>query len=120
MILYQDTLTSGKHWSMRMRRGTSLRLIDKTGGANVGMLFYNPENLLERYNAPDTLKCQHTFKLTQGHCLYSDMARVFCAITDDTLGWHDTLSGNSNAQSVEKNGANATTKTNVIISSKMA
>lgn len=102
MILYQDTLTSGKHWSMRMRRGTSLRLIDKTGGANVGMLFYNPENLLERYNAPDTLKCQHTFKLTQGHCLYSDMARVFCAITDDTLGWHDTLSGNSNAQSVEK------------------
>ncbi|MEI8641809.1 DUF1989 domain-containing protein [Pseudoalteromonas sp. Hal099] len=48
------------------------------------------------------------------------MARVFCAITDDTLGWHDTLSGNSNAQSVEKNGASATTKTNVITSSKMA
>ncbi|MEI8617230.1 DUF1989 domain-containing protein [Pseudoalteromonas sp. B193] len=103
MILYQDTLTSGKHWSMRMRRGTSLRLIDKTGGANVGMLFYNPK-IYSSYNAPDTLKCQHTFKLTQGHCLYSDMARVFCAITDDTLGWHDTLSGNSNAQSVEKMG----------------
>ncbi|XQF90761.1 DUF1989 domain-containing protein [Pseudoalteromonas espejiana] len=120
MILYQDTLTSGKHWSMRMRRGTSLRLIDKTGGANVGMLFYNPENLLERYNAPDTLKCQHTFKLTQGHCLYSDMARVFCAITDDSLGWHETLSGNSNARSVEKNGVSATTKVSVIILSKMA
>lgn len=102
MILYKDTLTSGKHWSLRMRRGTSLRLIDKTGGANLGVLFYNSENLLERYNAPDTLKCQHTFKLTQGHCLYSDMGRIFCAITEDSFGWHDTVCGNTNAAMVEK------------------
>ncbi|MCU4675204.1 urea carboxylase-associated family protein [Catenovulum sp. 2E275] len=102
MILYKDTLPSGKHWSMKMRRGTSLRLIDKTGGANVGVLFYNPESLLERYNAPDTLKCQHTFKLTKGHCLYSDMGRIFCAITDDSFGWHDTVCGNSNAAMVAK------------------
>ncbi|EWH09054.1 urea carboxylase-associated protein 2 [Catenovulum agarivorans DS-2] len=100
MILYKDSLPSGKHWSMKMRRGTSLRLIDKTGGANVGVLFYNPDNLLERYNAPDTLKCQHTFKLTKGHCLYSDMGRIFCAITDDSFGWHDTVCGNSNAAMV--------------------
>ncbi|WP_143871588.1 urea amidolyase associated protein UAAP1 [Catenovulum sediminis] len=102
MILYQDTLPAGKHWSMRMRRGTSLRLIDKTGSANIGVLFYNPENLLERYNAPDTLKCQHTLKLTKGHCLYSDMGRIFCAITEDSFGWHDTISGNSNKTLVEK------------------
>lgn len=102
MILYKDTLSGGKHWSMRMRRGTSLKLIDVSGGANVGMLFYNPENLLERYNAPDTLKCQHTFKLTKGHCLYSDMARIFCSIVDDSFGWHDTLCGNSNAKSITK------------------
>lgn len=100
MILYTDTLPGGKHWSMRMRRGTSLRLTDLEGGANLGMLFYNPENLLERYNAPDTLKCQHTFKLTRGHCLYSDMGRIFCSITEDTFGWHDTLSGNLHAKHV--------------------
>lgn len=102
MILYKDTLPGGKHWSMRMRRGTSLKLIDVSGGANVGMLFYNPENLLERYNAPDTLKCQHTFKLTKGHCLYSDMGRIFCSIVDDSFGWHDTLCGNSHAKSIAK------------------
>jgi urea carboxylase-associated protein 2 len=101
-ILYKDTLPGGKHWSMRMRRGTSLKLIDIEGGANVGMLFYNPENLLEKYNAPDSLKCQHTFKLTKGHCLYSDMGRIFCSITDDTLGWHDTVCGNSNQNLVEE------------------
>ncbi|WP_111977606.1 urea amidolyase associated protein UAAP1 [Algibacillus agarilyticus] len=101
-ILYSDRLAGGKHWSMRMRRGTSLRLIDVEGGANVGVLFYNPENLLERYNAPDTLKCQHTYKLTKGHCLYSDMGRIFCSITDDSFGWHDTLCGNSFAKQVAR------------------
>ena len=101
-VLYRDILPGGKHWSMRMRRGTSLKLIDIEGGANLSMLFYNPENLLERYNAPDTLKCQHTFKLTKGHCLYSDMGRIFCSIVDDSLGWHDTVCGNSNRKLVEQ------------------
>lgn len=99
-ILYEDTLPGGCHWSMIMKRGTILRLIDVEGGANVGMLFYNPVNLLERYNAPDTLKCQHTFKLTKGHCLYSDMGRIFCSIIEDTSGWHDTVCGNTHRQLV--------------------
>lgn len=93
-VLYEDTIPGGKHWSFTLRRGTVLRLIDVEGGANVGMLFHNPQNPLERYNAPDTLKCQHTFKLTAGHCLYSDMGRIFCSIVEDTAGWHDTVCGN--------------------------
>lgn len=92
--LYRDRIEGGCHWSFRVKRGKTLRLIDELGGANVGMLFYNPSNYLERYNAPDTLKCQHTFKLTKGHCLYSDMGRIFCSITEDTVGWHDTIAGN--------------------------
>lgn len=68
----------------------------------MGMLFYNPENLLERYNAPDTLKCQHTFKLTRGHCLYSDMGRIFCSIIEDSVGAHETVCGNANSQSVQR------------------
>jgi urea carboxylase-associated protein 2 len=77
-----------------------MRITDIEGGANVGMLFYNPEDLLERYNAPDTLKCQHTFKLTAGNCLYSDMGRIFCSIVEDSLGWHDTVCGTSNRAGV--------------------
>ena len=90
-----DTLPGGKHWSMVMWRNSRLKLTDVEGGANVGMLFYNPLNLLERYNAPDTLKCQHTFKLTAGHCLYSDMGRIFCSVVADSFGWHDTVCGNT-------------------------
>jgi len=93
-LMYSDQLPGGAHWSMIVRRGITLRLIDIEGGANVGMVLYNPSNPLERYNAPDTLKCQHTFKLTRGHCLYSDMGRIFCSIIADSVGWHDTVSGN--------------------------
>jgi len=99
-ILYRDELPGGKHWSMVLRRGLALRLIDKDGGANVGMLFYNPTNPLERYNAPDTLKCQHCFKLTRGNCLYSDMGRIFCSIIEDSVGWHDTVCGSSTKASI--------------------
>jgi urea carboxylase-associated protein 2 len=101
-LITSDTLPGGKHWSMLVGRNSRLKLTDVEGGANVGMLFYNPLNLLERYNAPDTLKCQHTFKLTEGHCLYSDMGRIFCSIVADTSGWHDTVCGNTTKESVAR------------------
>ncbi|MEM7563612.1 MAG: urea amidolyase associated protein UAAP1, partial [Pseudomonadota bacterium] len=65
-----------------------------TPGGGLPRALYNPIEKLERYNAPDTLKCQHTFKMTKGHCLYSDMGHIFCSITADSLGWHDTVGGN--------------------------
>jgi uncharacterized protein len=100
---YQESsIEGGKHWSFTVRAGTVMRLIDVEGGANVGMLFYNPYNVLERYNAPDTLKCQHTFKLTRGHCLYSDMGRIFCSVIEDSVGWHDTVCGNTNRALVDR------------------
>lgn len=101
---YETIIPPSSHWSLRLRRGTQITLTDLEGGANVGMVFYNPENLLERYNAPDTLKCQHTFKLTKGHCLYSDMGRIFASIIEDSLGWHETVCGNSHPSHIEKWG----------------
>ena len=101
-IFYSTEIPAGGHWSLRLRKGTLLRITDLCGDANVGMLFYNPDNLLERYNAPDTLKCQHTFKLTRGHCLYSDMGRIFASIIEDSLGWHETVCGNSNSSHVSE------------------
>ena len=101
MTHYNTEIPGASHWSLRVRKGVQMRLTDINGGANVGMLFYNPENLLERYNAPDTLKGQHTFKLSKGNCLYSDMGRVFASIVEDSLGWHETVCGNSNAEQVK-------------------
>lgn len=105
-IEYTTELAPSGHWSLRMARGTCMRLTDLQGGGNVGMLFYNPENLLERYNAPDTLKCQHTFRLTRGHCLYSDMGRIFASILEDTTEGHDSVCGNATADLVAERWGN--------------
>lgn len=104
-MTYTTDIPGGAHWSLEVRKGTLLTLTDIEGGANVGMLFYNPRNLLERYNAPDTLKCQHTYKLQKGNCLYSDMGRIFASIVDETTYngeglWHDTVCGTSRKDDV--------------------
>jgi uncharacterized protein len=101
-VSWEELLHSGAHWSGVLRRGTTLRLTDVMGGANVSALFYNFEDTTERYNMPDTLKAQHVAYLTSGCVCYSDMGRILCSIAQDTVGWHDTLGGVSNAQLVAK------------------
>ncbi len=101
-ILWKETIAGAGTWSHVLKRGTALRLIDIEGGANVGAYFLNAGLPAERFNLPDTLKAQHTAKLTRGHVLMSDMGRILCSITEDSLGWHDPLSGCSNASLVHK------------------
>lgn len=92
-FLFDDAVAPGATWSHVLKRGTALRLVDTQGGANVGALFYNADGPAERLNIPDTLKAQHVARLAEGLVLYSDMGRVLCSVTHDTLGWHDALGG---------------------------
>ena len=103
--LYEETVPGGGHTSFVLKRGQLLRITDIEGGANVSLLLFNALEKSERLNLPDTLKGQHTVKLTAGHCLYSDMGKVLAAITADTCGWHDSFGGVLNAEEVtEKYG----------------
>jgi urea carboxylase-associated protein 2 len=101
-LLLEETVPGGGHASLIVKRGQSLRVTDLRGGANVSVLLFNATEKSERLNLPDTLKCQHTAKLTAGHCLYSDMGRVLAAIVADTCGWHDSIGGVSNADEVQE------------------
>jgi len=96
-VLWEETIEPGATWSHVLKRGTSLRVVDLEGGANVGAIFYNFDCPAERYNMADTLKAQHIARLTEGCVLYSDMGRVLCSILKDTAGWHDPISGCSDA-----------------------
>lgn len=105
-LLYEETVPGGGHTSFVLKRGELLRLTDLEGGANLSLLLLNAAQPSERLNLPDTLKGQHTAKLTAGHCLYSDMGRVLAAITADSCGWHDPFGGVLDADEVrEKYGA---------------
>lgn len=101
-LLWKETVVGGGTWSHILKRGTALRLIDTEGGANVSAYFLNAALPAERLNVPDTLKAQHTARLTRGHVLMSDMGRILCSITEDSLGWHDPLCGCSNAALVSQ------------------
>ena len=100
-ILWTEAIPGGNHWSGLMRRGSALRLTDMGGGANCSALFYNAEDKLERYNLSDTLKAQHTAFLTAGNVCYSDMGRVMASIIADSLGWHDTICGVTDAELIK-------------------
>lgn len=103
--LYEEFIPGGGHTSFVLKRGQLLRITDIEGGANASLLMLNANEKSERLNLPDSLKGQHTAKLTSGHCLYSDMGRVLAAITADTCGWHDSFGGVLNAEEVaEKYG----------------
>jgi urea carboxylase-associated protein 2 len=96
-LLYERPLCGAGMWSAVVSRGKRLRLTDLDGGANVGMLLYNALERSERYNMPDTLKGQHIFYLRAPYCLHSDMGRLLASITADSVGWHDTVCGHSDA-----------------------
>lgn len=101
LVLWEELMPGGGHWSGLLRRGNTLRLTDLHGGANAAALLFNQEEKTERYNMPDTLKAQHTAYLTRGHVCYSDMGRVLCSIADDSCGWHDTVCGVLDAQTMK-------------------
>lgn len=96
--LREERLPGGAHTSFILRKGQILRMTDIDGGANVSMMMLNPHEKSERLNLPDTLKGQHTARLTAGHCFYSDMGRVLAGIVADSCGWHDPFGGVLNAE----------------------
>lgn len=102
LVMWEEVVPGGGHWSGVLRRGTALRLTDLEGGANVALVLYNQDEKLERYNLADTLKAQHTARLTRGHVCYSDMGRVLCSFVEDSVGWHDPIGGVSTAASIAR------------------
>ena len=91
--IWSKTLIPGEKWSGNIGRGKYIHFKTLGDNANVSMLMYNMRDVSERYNMPDTLKAQFTAYLSQGNVLMSDNGRVMASIVQDSVGWHDSLSG---------------------------
>ncbi len=103
--IWSKTLKPGEKWSGNIGKGKYIHFKALGENANVSMLLYNMRDTSERYNMPDTLKGQYTAHLTRGNVLMSDNGRVLASIVEDSLGWHDTISGYSTrAMTDEKYG----------------
>ena len=86
----------GEKWSGLIGKNKYIHFKALGDNANVSILLYNMRDTSERYNMPDTLKAQYTAHLTKGNVLMSDNGRVLASITEDSLGWHDSISRSHN------------------------
>lgn len=91
--IFKTTLRPGEKWSGFIGKGKLLRFTALGDGANLAVMLYNRLDISEKYSMPDSLKAQHTFRLTKGDLLMSDNGRVLAAIVEDSLGWHDAVGG---------------------------
>jgi urea carboxylase-associated protein 2 len=94
-LLWDELIPGGHHWSARIQKGSLLEIRALGSHANLSCVLVNAQNLIEGFNMPDSLKAQHTAFLSQGHVLYSDLARVMASIVVDEHGWNDVLCGPS-------------------------
>lgn len=94
--IWSKTLKPGEKWSGNIGKGKYIHFKALGEDANVSLLMYNMFDKSERYNMPDTLKAQYTAHLTRGNVLMSDNGRVLASIVEDSLGWHDSISGITN------------------------
>lgn len=91
--IFTKEFRSGEKWSGAIGKGKYIHFKALGNNANISILMYNLRDTSERYNMPDTLKAQYTSHLTKGNVLMSDNGRVFASIVQDSLGWHDSISG---------------------------
>lgn len=90
---------AGEPWLHRLEAGQTLRILDLEGNQAVDTLFFNADDVAERYSAQDTIRAQGNLYLSAGTQLLSNEGRVMLTITADTCGRHDTLGGACAAES---------------------
>ena len=86
-------IPAGDYLLQRVVSGSTLRLVDLEGNQAADTLFYQADDVSERYSAMDTVREQKNVYLTAGTVLKSNFNRDLLKIVADTCGRHDTLGG---------------------------
>ncbi|MDR3456450.1 MAG: urea carboxylase-associated family protein [Verrucomicrobiae bacterium] len=97
--MYDFTVKAGDGWMHEIKRGQTFRIVDLEGNQAVDTLFYNAQDMADRYSAQDTIREQGGIYLTTGTKLMSSEGNVLATIVADTCGRHDTLGGACAAES---------------------
>jgi urea carboxylase-associated protein 1 len=96
---YDVVLPAGEGWTQEIAAGETFRIVDLEGNQAADTLFYNADDLDERYSAVETIRAQGNIYLTTGTALMSSEGRPLLEIVADTCGRHDTLGGACSAES---------------------
>ncbi len=97
--IYNEKLAAGIPWGKVIKKGQRFRIVDLEGCQAVDTLFYNANNVNDRYSANDTIREQGSIFITTGTKLLSTDDNVLMEVVEDTCGNHDTLGGHCSAES---------------------
>ena len=92
-ILEDLIVPAREPWSVKMRKGEFLRIVDLEGQQAVDFLCYNADDSTDRYNAANTIKLNGNIYLGKDAGIWSVRARKLMTFVEDTCGSHDTLYG---------------------------
>jgi urea carboxylase-associated protein 1 len=89
----RDVVDAGDYYLKTVKKGQTLRILDSEGNQAADTLFYNAQDVSERYSAIDTVREQGNVYLSAGTLLMSNDCNPMLEIVADTCGRHDTLGG---------------------------
>ncbi|WP_221799642.1 urea amidolyase associated protein UAAP2 [Oceanobacter mangrovi] len=91
--IFRQTVDAGDYFLHRIEAGQTFRILDLEGNQAADTLFYNADDVAERYSAMDTIREQGNVYLTAGSVLRTNENKPLLEIVADTCGRHDTLGG---------------------------
>jgi urea carboxylase-associated protein 1 len=92
-IVHDEVIRARAPWSLVVRAGQTMRIVDLEGNQAVDCLLYVADDPTERYSAPDTIVGQGNVYLTAGSVLRTTEGRPLMTVTGTTCERHDTLGG---------------------------
>ncbi|MEE2730049.1 MAG: urea amidolyase associated protein UAAP2 [Pseudomonadota bacterium] len=91
--IFSEVVPAGDYFLKVVKAGQTFRILDLEGNQAADTLFYNADDVSERYSAMDTIREQGNVYLTAGTKLLSNLGNEMLTIVADTCGRHDTLGG---------------------------
>lgn len=88
-----ETVSAGDYYFGIVKAGETIRIVDLKGNQAADTLFYNANDVSERYSAMDTIREQGALYLTAGTMLKTNLNNDLLEIVADTCGRHDTVGG---------------------------
>lgn len=90
---FNESIDAGDYFFHVVKAGQTFRIVDLKGNQAADTLFYNANEVTERYSATDTIREQGGLYLTTGSALKTNLNRTLLEIVADTCGRHDTVGG---------------------------
>jgi urea carboxylase-associated protein 1 len=91
--VFSKSVSAGNYFIHTMKKGETIRIVDLKGNQAADTLFYNANDVSERYSAMDTVREQGALYLTTGTMLKTNLNQDLLEIVADTCGRHDTVGG---------------------------